>query len=155
MRHPVLTAPSVSVQIEDIRGTLPYEIQGIEHQDYMKCLNEAVRKFKGYRKGSELYIQLRKNNHRVAFKANTLNNSISVIRGTEYIDINKDWSVVSYSDKGRRYERHDRMTSLCFATYSVRTEYSLSTGSLLKVMKTGVFTIGDTPDKIDMVIAYK
>ena len=155
MRHPVLIAPSVSVQIEDIRGTLPYEIQGIEYQDYMKCLDEAVRKFKGYKKGSQLYIQLRKNNHRVAFDVNTLNNSISVIKGTEYIDIDKDWSVVSYSDKGRRYERHDRITSLCFATYSVSTEYSLGTGSLVKVMKTGVFTVGGTPDKIDMVIAYK
>lgn len=155
MRHTVLIAPSVSVQIGAIRGTLPYEIQGIEHQDYMKCLNEAVKKFKGYKKGSELYIQLRKNNHRVAFEVNTLNNSISVIKGTEYIDINKDWSIVSYSDKGRRYERHDRITSLCFATYSVRTEYSLDIGSLLKVMKTGVFTLGGTPNKIDMVIAYK
>lgn len=155
MRHTVLTAPSVSVQIEDIRGTLPYEIQGIEYQDYMPCLEEAVRKLKGYKKRSELYIQLRKGNHRVAFEVNTLNNSISVIRGTEYIDITKDWSVVSYSAKGRRYERHDRITSLCFATYSVSTEYSLRTGSLLKVMKTGVFTVGGTPDKIDMVIAYK
>lgn len=155
MKHPVLTAPSVYVQVEGIGSTLPYEIQGIEYQDYIPCLGEAVRKFKGYKKGSELYIQLRKNNHRVAFEVNTLNNSISVIRGTKYIDINKDWSVVSYSDKGRRYERHDRMTSLCFATYSVRTEYSLSTGSLLKVMKNGVFTLGSTPDKIDMVIAYK
>lgn len=155
MRHPVLTAPSVSVQIEDIRGILPYEVQGIEYQDYMPCLEEAVRKLKGYKKRSELHIQLRKNNHRVAFEVNTLNNSISIIRGTEYIDITKDWSVVSYSDKGRRYERHDRMTSLCFATYSVSTEYSLDTGSLLKVMKTGVFTVGGTPDKIDMVIAYK
>lgn len=155
MRHPVLIAPSVSVQIEDIRSTLPYEIQGIEYQDYKPCLEEAVRKFKGYKRGSELYIQLRKNNHRVAFEVNTLNNSISVIKGTEYIDIDKDWSVVSYSDKGRRYERHDRITSLCFATYSVSTEYSLCTGSLLKVMKTGVFTVGGEPDKIDMVIAYK
>lgn len=155
MRHPVLIAPSVSVQIEDIRGTLPYEIQGIEYQDYMPCLEEAVRKFKGYKRGSELYIQLRKNNHRVAFEVNTLNNSISVIRGTRYIDIDKDWSVVSYSDKGHRYERHDRITSLCFATYSVHTEYSLSMSSLVKVMKTGVFTLGSTPDKIDMVIAYK
>ena len=155
MRHTVLIAPSVSVQIEDIRGTLPYEVEGIEYQDYMKCLDEAVKKFKGYKKGSELYIQLRKNNHRVAFEVNTLNNSISVIKGTEYIDINKDWSVVSYSDKGRRYERHDRMSSLCFATYSVSTDYSLGVGDLLKVMKTGVFTVGGTPDKIDMVIAYK
>lgn len=155
MRHPVLIAPSVSVQIEDIRGTLPYKIQGIEHQDYMKCLDEAVKKFKGYKRGSELYIQLRKNNHRVAFEVNTLNNSISVVKDIVYIDIDKDWSVVSYSDKGYRYERHDRITSLCFATYSVNTEYSLCTGSLLKVMKTGVFTVGGTPDKIDMVIAYK
>lgn len=155
MRYTVLTAPSVSVQIEDIRGTLPYEIQGIEYQDYMPCLEKAVGKFKGYKKGSELYIQLRKNNHRVAFEVSTLNNSISAIRGTEYVDINKDWIVVSYSAKGRRYERHDRITSLCFATYSVSTEYSLRTGSLLKVMKTGVFTVEDAPDKIDMVIAYK
>ena len=155
MRHTVLTAPSVSVQIEDIRGTLPYEIQGIEYQDYMKYLDEAVKKFKGYKKGGQLYIQLRKNNHRVAFEVSTLDNSISVIKDTEYIDINKDWSIISYSDKGRRYERHDRITSLCFATYSVSTDYALGTGSLVKVMKTGVFTIGGTPDKIDMVIAYK
>lgn len=155
MRHPVLIAPSVSVQIEDIRGTLPYEIQGIKYQDYMPCLEQAVRKFKGYKRESQLYIQLRKNNHRVAFEVSTLNNSISVIRGTEYIDINKDWSVLSYSDKGRRYERHDRMASLCFATYSVSTEYTLGMSSLVKVMKTGVFTLGGTPDKIDMVIAYK
>ena len=155
MRHTVLTAPYVSVQIEDIRGTLPYVAEGIEYQDYMKCLDEAVKKFKGYKKGSQLYIQLRKNNHRVAFEVNTLNNSISLVKDMEYIDIDKDWSVVSYSDKGSRYERHDRITSLCFATYSVRTEYSLCTGSLLKVMKNGVFTVGAEPDKIDMVIAYK
>lgn len=149
---------TTEIRIGQFHGVLPYEIKdGVIPSIYCNALEKVISALSKHKQYSDILIQLRVGKSRVAFSLNTSSNQIEVVKYSVEVEPNRGWVIMEYKYGSFSYVRQDRIKSITFTTYSIDTQtYKyIRTGSLLKVMETGVFTLGGTPDKIDMVIAYK